>query len=57
MFYEYAADDTLLEGVEVLASFRRNIMRLNPNYTHQEFDRDIEAMMKEGEITHAPRRR
>jgi hypothetical protein len=33
----------------LITSFRINMMRLCPEYSHEEFDRDIAAMLKEKE--------
>ena len=33
----------------LIASFRVNMMRLCPEYSHEEFDKDIAAMLKEKE--------
>ena len=31
----------------LITSFRINMMRLRPDYSHEEFDKDIAAMLKE----------
>ena len=33
----------------LITSFRINMMRLRPDYSHEEFDKDIAAMLKEKE--------
>ena len=33
----------------LITSFRINMMRLCPDYSHEEFDKDIAAMLKEKE--------
>jgi hypothetical protein len=33
----------------IITSFRINMMRLCPEYSHEEFDKDIAAMLKEKE--------
>jgi hypothetical protein len=33
----------------IITSFRINMMRLRPEYSHEEFDKDIAAMLKEKE--------
>jgi hypothetical protein len=33
----------------LITSFRINMMRLRPDYSHEEFDKDIVAMLKEKE--------
>jgi hypothetical protein len=33
----------------IITSFRVNMMRLCPEYSHEEFDKDIAAMLKEKE--------
>ena len=50
--YKKAADEIeqLRNNQSILiTSFRINMMRLCPDYSHEEFDKDIAAMLKEKE--------